>query len=276
MKIFRVKTIMEEDFSKYNGEGTDLRKAQLRMLDILIAVDKICRKHNIPYWLDYGTLLGAVRHGGFIPWDDDVDISMMKDDYNRFLAIAPKELSEQFAIQNTNTEKYHYVPFTKVIDKYSKVTVISKNQLQQKRKYQGLWIDIFPVIKGDVRYLNLVEPLYVRCFHRIHHFEPFNFKVLVAYMLYPFVWVAKQIICLQGLLGDKEKIMEDFGVPETAPARQKFYSDYLPIREIQFEGVSFPAPNHTDKVLTKEYGDYMQVPPEDKRIIHHAEITYLK
>lgn len=276
MKIFRVKTIMEEDFSKYNGEGTDLRKAQLRMLDILIAVDKICRKHNIPYWLDYGTLLGAVRHGGFIPWDDDVDISMMKDDYNRFLAIAPKELPEQFAIQNTNTEKYHYVPFTKVIDKYSKVTVISKNQLQQKRKYQGLWIDIFPVIKGDVRYLNLVEPLYVRCFHRIHHFEPFNFKVLVAYMLYPFVWVAKQIICLQGLLGDKEKIMEDFGVPETAPARQKFYSDYLPIREIQFEGVSFPAPNHTDKVLTKEYGDYMQVPPEDKRIIHHAEITYLK
>lgn len=276
MKIFRVKTIMEEDFSKYNGEGTDLRKAQLRMLDILIAVDKICRKHNIPYWLDYGTLLGAVRHGGFIPWDDDVDISMMKDDYNRFLAIAPKELPEQFAIQNTNTEKYHYVPFTKVIDKYSKVTVISKNQLQQKRKYQGLWIDIFPVIKGDVRYLNLVEPLYVRCFHRIHHFEPFNFKVLVAYMLYPFVWVAKQIICLQGLLGDKEKIMEDFGVPETAPARQKFYSDYLPTREIQFEGVSFPAPNHTDKVLTKEYGDYMQVPPEDKRIIHHAEITYLK
>jgi lipopolysaccharide cholinephosphotransferase len=267
---------MEEDFSKYNGEGTDLRKAQLRMLDILIAVDKICRKHNIPYWLDYGTLLGAVRHGGFIPWDDDVDISMMKDDYNRFLAIAPKELPEQFAIQNTNTEKYHYVPFTKVIDKYSKVTVISKNQLQQKRKYQGLWIDIFPVIKGDVRYLNLVEPLYVRCFHRIHHFEPFNFKVLVAYMLYPFVWVAKQIICLQGLLGDKEKIMEDFGVPETAPARQKFYSDYFPTREIQFEGVSFPAPNHTDKVLTKEYGDYMQVPPEDKRIIHHAEITYLK
>ena len=85
-----------EDFSKYNGEGTMLRKAQLRMLDILIAVDKICRKHNIPYWLDYGTLLGAVRHGGFIPWDDDLDISMMKEDYDRFLTIASKELPEQF------------------------------------------------------------------------------------------------------------------------------------------------------------------------------------
>ena len=69
---------MEEDFSKYNGEGTMLRKAQLRMLDILVEVDKVCKRHNIPYWVDYGTLLGAVRHGGFIPWDDDLDISMME------------------------------------------------------------------------------------------------------------------------------------------------------------------------------------------------------
>ena len=58
-----------EDYSKYNGEGTQLRKAQLCMLNILVEIDKICRKHNIPYWLDSGTLLGAVRHGGFIPWD---------------------------------------------------------------------------------------------------------------------------------------------------------------------------------------------------------------
>ena len=58
---------MTEDFSKYNGEGTVLRKAQTKMLDILVEVDKVCRKHNITYWIDYGTLLGAIRHGGFVP-----------------------------------------------------------------------------------------------------------------------------------------------------------------------------------------------------------------
>lgn len=86
----------QEDFSKYNGEGTTLRKAQLRMLDILIEVDKICRKHNIPYWLDSGTLLGAVRHGGFIPWDDDMDICVMRKDYKLLKKYLSEELSDKF------------------------------------------------------------------------------------------------------------------------------------------------------------------------------------
>ena len=71
---------MEEDFSKYNGEGTMLRKAQLRMVDILVAIDKVCRDNGINYWIDYGTLLGAVRHKGFIPWDDDIDICVLTED----------------------------------------------------------------------------------------------------------------------------------------------------------------------------------------------------
>ena len=85
-----------EEFSKYNGEGTPLRMAQLRMLAILVEVDKICRKHNITYWLDYGTLLGAVRHKGFIPWDDDVDICVMRKDYDKLRKYLQQELPEQF------------------------------------------------------------------------------------------------------------------------------------------------------------------------------------
>ena len=81
---------MNEDFSIYNGEGTLLRQAQLRMLNILLEVDKICRKNNLSYWIDYGTLLGAVRHKGYIPWDDDIDISMPSDDYKKFTEIAIK------------------------------------------------------------------------------------------------------------------------------------------------------------------------------------------
>ncbi|MBD5280217.1 MAG: hypothetical protein HDS35_06710 [Bacteroides sp.] len=67
--------------AKYNPEGSDLRKAQLRMLSLLIFLDKVCKDNNLEYWLDSGTLIGAARHGGFIPWDDDCDIEMMEKDY---------------------------------------------------------------------------------------------------------------------------------------------------------------------------------------------------
>ena len=76
-----------EDFSKYNPEGSTLRKAQLRMLEILKEIDKICKKHHITYWLDGGTMLGCARHKGFIPWDDDLDIAVFEEDYERLLHI---------------------------------------------------------------------------------------------------------------------------------------------------------------------------------------------
>lgn len=70
--------------AEYNPDGSLLRRQQMRMLEILLHIDKICKENNIPYWLSSGTLLGAVRHEGFIPWDDDVDIEMMREDYLRF------------------------------------------------------------------------------------------------------------------------------------------------------------------------------------------------
>lgn len=266
---------MEEDFSKYNGEGTDLRKAQLRMLDILIAVDKLCRKHNIPYWLDWGTLLGAVRHGGFIPWDDDVDISMMKEDYDRFLVVAPKELPDQFVVQNTHTEKYFPYIITRIVDLNSETTRSGTiGYSHSKRKHRGLWIDIFPVVKGNIRWSRWLAPLYGRCFRRIHHIEPFNISVLIAYLLYPSVWLAKRLLDFLNSYCDSELRMDE--LTEGDSRKQKLFSDFIPTKKIQFEGVYFPMPNHAEKVLTDYYGDYMQIPPEDKRVIHLAEIVHIK
>lgn len=263
-----------EDFSKYNGEGTMLRKAQLRMLDILIAVDKICRKHNIPYWLDYGTLLGAVRHGGFIPWDDDLDISMMKEDYDRFLAIASKELPEWLVVQNTHTEKYFPYTITRIVDLNSEVTRCGQMDYSHaKRKHKGLWIDIFQVVKGDVRFGRWLEPLYGRCFRRVHHYEPFNISVLIAYILFPAVWVAKQLMdFLSDLCSGDLRTLE---MAVDVRRDQKYYGDYLPTKEIQFEGIKFFAPHNIEKVLTDYYGDYMQIPPEEKRETHLAEIVHI-
>ena len=88
-----------EDLSRYNPEGSTLRKAQLRMLDILVAIDKICRENNIKYWIDYGTLLGAVRHKGFIPWDDDIDICVLDEDYPKVREAMIRELPNNFVFQ---------------------------------------------------------------------------------------------------------------------------------------------------------------------------------
>ena len=92
-----------EDFSKYNGEGTPLRKAQLKILEVLLEFDRVCKKNGLIYWIDFGSLLGAVRHGGFIPWDDDIDLSMPPEDYRRFKEIAPSELGDDF-IQSPDEE----------------------------------------------------------------------------------------------------------------------------------------------------------------------------
>ena len=84
---------------RFNPEGSLLRRQQMRMLEILLEVDKICKKHDIPYWLSSGTLIGAMRHDGFIPWDDDLDIEMLRKDYVRLMAVLPKELPSWLALR---------------------------------------------------------------------------------------------------------------------------------------------------------------------------------
>ncbi|MGK6603265.1 LicD family protein [Proteus mirabilis] len=116
----------------------DLRKKQLKMLKGLIEIHRICQLHNINYWLDAGTLLGAVRHSGFIPWDDDIDICMFRDDYNKFINIAKYELNtNDFFLQTVTTDKdYIFINIpcklrinnTEIVEKFEKyIIAIMKN-----------------------------------------------------------------------------------------------------------------------------------------------------
>lgn len=92
----------------------DLQMLWKKEIQILDVIDSICKKHNITYFLVWGTLLGSVRHKGFIPWDDDVDIGMPGKSYNKFLKIASKELGKEYFLQTGLTDKWHPVPFSKV------------------------------------------------------------------------------------------------------------------------------------------------------------------
>ena len=98
---------------RFNPEGSLLRRQQHRMLEMVVELDRVCRKHNIPYFLYGGTLLGAVRHNGFIPWDDDLDVGLLREDYLRLLKVLPEELPSHIVLQSNDTDPNYFYFFSK-------------------------------------------------------------------------------------------------------------------------------------------------------------------
>ena len=94
--------------ARFNPDGSPLRRMQDRMTEMLREIDAICRRHNIRYWLCSGTLLGCIRHGGYIPWDDDLDIEVLREDYDRLMEILPRELPEHLRLQNHDTDPGYF------------------------------------------------------------------------------------------------------------------------------------------------------------------------
>lgn len=121
-----------------------LRKIQLCQLEILKEVVRICDKHGIDYWLAYGTMLGAVRHKGFIPWDDDLDIYMTMEGFKKFQKICKKELASEYFLQTPRTERLTQWLFFKV--RKNGTLMLEREQVVSEGAHRGVWIDIFPVI----------------------------------------------------------------------------------------------------------------------------------
>ncbi len=256
-----------EDFSRYNGENTKLRKAQLRMVEILVEIDKVCRKHNITYWLDYGTLLGAVRHKGFIPWDDDVDICVMRKDYNKIRKCLQEELPKQFLYTDWTTDKYFFSNYGRVRDKKS----FCYYPYFVKQKEQGLWVDIFKMEKvPSMKIKKIIDFFYGRVFREIHHYGDVAYKSILrkyfvrflAYIAFPFVYLMIYFSRILSIFS-KGLITPSYS---TNPYNSRRYEKYIfPCKELEFEGHKFFVPNNYDAHLKLIYGDYMKVPPVDKR-----------
>jgi len=253
-----------EDLSHYNPEGSTLRRAQLRMLDILLEVDRICKKHDIPYWIESGTLLGAVRHGGFIPWDDDLDIATTMEGYEKMKEFLPKELPEKFVLQNTETDKNVFVTFAKVRDKHS----FLYEPIWHKTKEQGIYIDIFPFEPMfSIRYKRFIEYIFGNSYMRYHRRYDTKWKYVTGCVLIPFATLFMKISRLLFRLGPQKYLYTCCGTP--------FYwqtdtESLFPLQPILFEGHWVMGPKDPHAYLTSYYGDYMQLPPEEKRGGQHA------
>ena len=168
-----------------------LRRVQLEQLDILKEIHRICVKYNIKYFLDSGTLIGAVRHNGFIPWDDDIDIGMLRSEYKKFEKIVPKALGEEFVWQSWKNDNDYALPFGKVRKRNTVYIEEKSGSLEQC----GFYVDVFPYdyapkSKKERKKLVNRRVFIARCLLMKHNYEPWlsngqiNYKRKFGYICY--------------------------------------------------------------------------------------------
>lgn len=256
-----------EDLSRYNPEGSTLRRAQLRMLYILQEVDKICRRHGIEYFLDGGSLIGAVRHGGFIPWDDDLDIAIMLKDYKRLRRLLVKELPEDLVLQDLRTDRNYPLLICKVRDRKS----YFEDKEHGNLKENGIFLDIIPMEKvPSMKWKEKMDYLYGHCIRAIHNYTTKADKAR-SLAVFPAAWCLLQLTRFANLFSSSDMIAHRYGWKAYNSFSAK---DTFPVKDMDFDGTMVMVPNNPDAVLKSMFGDYMRIPPEDKRPQHSGRIEF--
>ena len=261
---------------KYNRPGSITRKAQVRLLEMLVETDRICKKHNITYWLESGSLLGAIRHKGFIPWDDDLDITLLRKDYIKLTKVLKQELPNWLILQNGETDKFYslHMPYCRVVDKKSfGVYPKGKVPMRRKFKYQGLFIDLFYLERGNSSIRQWVNYFYRKSFKIVYGTRPTSnvFLKLAAYAIYP---ITKFIIFLLRTLSfifPKDSLVYGYEIPFH---REHQKPEVIPTRPVGFEGLHFPGPNKPDLYLRRCFKNYKELPREEARKSHFVKIDF--
>lgn len=259
-----------EDYSIYNGDGTALRKAQNISFDILIEFDRVCKKNNLTYWIDFGTLLGAVRHKGFIPWDDDIDLSMPVDDYNMFMALGQKELSDGYFLQTDKTDPRSDMGGGMFKIRKNGTLFVNESDDFRKDYHKGVSIDVFcdvPYPSVSKKTLKFFRRRICKAYGFFRYNPRLNFKNIVSYFVFPVSYLFFKGLWLL-ICAFRKKDRELTPIERLIYGYPTLKSEMLPTSEIEFEGRMFPAPKNPHARLSDMYGDYMTIPPEEKRRIH--------
>ncbi len=273
---------MESESIIKDSIQSDVQKAEFEMLCLF---KRICIKHGFRYYLSGGTLLGAVRHKGFIPWDDDIDVDMPYEDYISFLKVAQEELGDNYFVQNQETEDYFPSPFTKI--RLNNSTFLDSSFINWHINH-GIWIDIFPIINIERRSVAAIKMALKVCkvlqMDDLIASNPKSFTdiygkttIHVLQVLYGMLSLEKRKRLHKELLN---RICNKSGNMYCTPLTgsniilfpQNVYADQT---ELMFEGEMFSVPKDYKEYLKLHYGDYMKLPPIEDRKGVHADIIDL-
>ena len=250
-------------------------------LKILIKVDQICKEHQINYFLFAGTLLGAIRHKGFIPWDDDIDISMLRADYDKLAQIIRTgDYGLNFIRIEENSDTIY--PYGKICDTS---TEIVEHNFKTVSGY-GVFVDVFPFdhLPSDEKVRKKLKKKYFRMYQALTHSSRTgyvktdsaitNLKRFAAFHLAKCLNTERLVrkmnsdfVALNNEASDLVGLAWSYAWP---------LEDYLSPSEVTFEGHSFLAPKDPDRVLRIHFGDYMKLPPEQDRVLKHTLECYYK
>ena len=254
-----------------------LRRLQLTQLEILKVIDKICREHDIPYSLYAGTLLGAVRHQGFIPWDDDLDICMSRANYNRFLEVWEQVQPEGYLLQN----KENSPDFTQSFSKIRKENTTCQLQVEVGYQYhQGIYVDVFPIDRFPEGKLRQKKFLFDCMLYQLYsrEFLPPNSSKAVRFVCGTLLAVTPKrwINPIRGrLLKGIVRYSDDPKLPTIAIETMRVLGTLYPADmldnyvDLPFEDGMFMCFADWDENLKRKFGDYMQLPPEEERTWRH-------
>lgn len=248
---------------------SDVKKVQERLLSMAKVIKNILEGADVPYFITYGTLLGAVRHQGFIPWDDDFDFYLFDDSYDKAIDLLEKKLPDTIFLETTKTEPLYFHDWAHVKDLKSIVTCDLYPQ-DSYYAHNGISIDLYrTTLIPENR-----EKLY-RAQKRLEYIERRYSHAFLTDTEYR----QRKDVALKEI--ETEKIVSAVPSDTKLFAFSIFYDDRLypeelfPLKQYKFEDTEFFGPNKPEALLTRCYGNYMQLPPVDKRKPHYSSVTFL-
>ena len=260
----------EELKARYNPEGSKLRDVQHELTNILLDLADICQKNNITWWLSSGTLLGAARHKGFIPWNDDIDIVMLRKDFRRLERVLHRLNSSEYVYQSMRSDVEYINTFGKFRKRKGEVMIAGGRY--KYLRYKGQFIDIFCIEKTSYLAARAARVLYMNLQHLtlgittkwLRHVAIRLIEMLCLGIINP-------VLRLVGKINPKGEYHYALG---TGWAKHTFFmEDTFPLSTITFEGHAFPAPKDVDSYLGNVYGNWRELPSEEciRRSIHSRE-----